>query len=109
MMSPTERSMRGRLAVHTSWANTTDPKARTQPARDAFMRRFEDAVDPDRKLPEAERMRRAESAKKAHYVRLAMKSAAARKAKGGPAKAPQVLSLATDERKDSEQRTKRLS
>jgi hypothetical protein len=41
-------------------------------------RRFLDEVDPDRVLPEAERRRRAESARKVYYQRLALASAKAR-------------------------------
>ena len=48
------------------------------PARAAFLNKFEDQVDPDRVLPEAERLRRAESARKAHFARLALASARAR-------------------------------
>jgi len=46
--------------------------------REAFEARFLDEVDPDRVLPEAERNRRAEHARKAHFQRLALKSARAR-------------------------------
>lgn len=44
---------------------THDPRETTKPARDAFMARFEREVDPDGRLSEAERRRRAEAAKKA--------------------------------------------
>jgi hypothetical protein len=37
------------------------------------MRKFEDAVDPERKLPEDERNRRAEHALKAHMASLSLK------------------------------------
>jgi hypothetical protein len=50
----------------------------TSRARDAFMRRFEDLVDPQRKLVPSERSRRAEAARRAHFTRLALKSANAR-------------------------------
>jgi hypothetical protein len=40
---------------------THDPRETTKPARDAFMARFEREVDPDGRLPEAERRRRAEA------------------------------------------------
>lgn len=78
--------MQARLAAHTSWANTADPAARTAPARQAFRERFEREVDPYRLLPPEERARRAESARKAYYARLALKKAQAarrRKAAGG--------------------------
>ena len=69
----------GRIGAHESWARTPDRSARTANARKAFLSRFEDQVDPDRKLPEAERLRRAEHARKAHFQRLAQRSAAARR------------------------------
>jgi hypothetical protein len=76
-----ERSLAGRLAVETSWANTADPSARTAPARKAFLDRFEHAVDPDGKLAPDERARRAEHARRAHFARLALLSHKARRAK----------------------------
>ncbi len=80
-LSPAERSLRARLAVHTSWANTPDRRARTAAATAASMARFEEQVDPDGSLPAEERARRAESARKAHMARLALASAKARRAK----------------------------
>jgi hypothetical protein len=47
--------------------------------RAGLERRFLDEVDPNRQLPEAERARRVESAKRAYYQRLALASAKARK------------------------------
>ncbi len=43
------------------------------------MARFERQVDPDGTLPEAERRRRAEAAKKAYFLGLALKSTKARR------------------------------
>ncbi len=80
-----ERALQARLASYSSWANTRDPVARTQPARDAFRERFEREVDPECVLPEAERQRRAEAARKAYYTRLALQSAQARRAKAAGA------------------------
>ena len=48
---PTQRQLVARLAAHESWARTPDRTARTAPARDAFLAKFEDLVDPDHKLP----------------------------------------------------------
>lgn len=79
MLTPEERSLRGRIGAHASWSRTADPSARTEPARRAAEARFERQVDPHGVLPPAERKRRAEHAKKAHFARLAMKSAAARR------------------------------
>lgn len=66
------------MAAHSSWARTADRAERTRPGREAFLRRFEDEVDPERKLSEGERLRRAEQARKAHFVRLAFSSSRAR-------------------------------
>lgn len=78
-LSESERSIRGSIAVNTSWANTSDRSARTAPARRAFDERFKRQVDPNNELPEAERNRRAESAKRAYYGKLALASAKARR------------------------------
>lgn len=78
-LSPSELSLRGRLAAHASWAKTADPSARTAKARAAALERFERQVDPDGTLPPAERARRAEHARKAYFAGLALKSAQARR------------------------------
>lgn len=78
-LSPSERALRSRIAAHRSWALTADPSARTAPARAASMARFEREVDPDGTLAPADRARRAESAKKAYFASLALKSAVARR------------------------------
>ena len=80
---PSDASLRAKLAAHTSWANTSDRAARTAAARQAFLDGFEDVVDPDRTLTPAERSRRAEHARKAHFQRLALKSAQSRRQKAG--------------------------
>lgn len=69
-LTPSQRSQRARLAATSRWAKQ-DPSAGTQAAREAFLQRFVDEVDPDRVLPVAERERRAESAKRAHFQRMA--------------------------------------
>lgn len=76
-----DQSAYGRIGAHTRWAQTDNRTAATQPARDALMRKFEDEVDPERTLPVAERARRAASARKAYFQKLALKSAQARRAK----------------------------
>ena len=80
-LTPTERSLRARLAAHSSWAQTADPSSRTRAARDAFLDRFEREVDPDGQLPPEERRVRAEHARKAYFSQLALKSAQARRKK----------------------------
>lgn len=80
-MDPIERSMQMRLAAHVSWANTSDRQARTEKARKAWNDRFEKQVDPDGVLPEAERRQRAESARKAFYAEMSLRSVQARRIK----------------------------
>jgi hypothetical protein len=70
-----------RIAAEISWARTYDRSARTRPAREAFLKRFEREVDPDSKLPPDERRRRADHAKRAYMLRLAKRAVEARKAR----------------------------
>jgi len=51
-----------------------DSRDLTANARSAFMGQFEDQVDPNRELPEAERIRRAQHARSAYFTRLALES-----------------------------------
>ena len=74
-----ERQLLARLAAHESWANTQNRTARTAPAREAFLTKFEDQVDPRRELTPEERAKRATNARKAHFTRLALKSAQSRR------------------------------
>jgi hypothetical protein len=82
-LSPEQRSMRARIAAHTRWAKY-DPVEGTAKARASFLQRFEDEVDPDRTLPEVERVRRAESARKAYMAKLALASSRARAKRAAP-------------------------
>jgi hypothetical protein len=66
----TKKNINARIAAEISWARTQDRSARTRPAREAFLKRFETEVDPDGKLPPDERRRRAEHALRAHMLRL---------------------------------------
>jgi hypothetical protein len=77
-MSPKERKLRARLAAHTSWANTGDRSARTAPAREAAMSRFERQVDPDGTMNPTERALRADAARRAHFASMAYKAARSR-------------------------------
>ena len=76
--SPEVRKQVARLGAHGLHASH-DAKETTEPARRAFLQRFEDEVDPDRIFPDAERLRRAEHARKLYFGRLALKSAQARR------------------------------
>lgn len=77
-VTPAQLSLRGRLAAHASWANTADRTARTANGRAAARARFEQMVDPDGTLPEAERIARAQQAQQAHMLRMSLKASQAR-------------------------------
>jgi hypothetical protein len=76
-LTPTQRSQRARIAALTRWSRE-DPAANAARGQAGLMARFVDQVDPDRVLPEAERQRRAEAARRAHMAQLAFRSAKAR-------------------------------
>ena len=76
-VTPEQRALRGRLGaavLHSRY----DSRYLTQAARGKFFERFINEVDPYRRLPEAERLRRADQARHAHFVRLSTASAKAR-------------------------------
>ena len=77
--TPSERKLAAQIAANESWAQTEDRSERTRPAREALFRKFEREVDPEGKLPPAERARRAEHRRRAHFQRLALKSAQSRR------------------------------
>lgn len=72
------RVLRARLAAHQLHAGVRDAAAHTAPARAAFLSRFEREVDPEGSLEPRERARRAEHARKAYFLRLALASSHAR-------------------------------
>ena len=76
-----DKDINRRIAAEISWSRTYDRSARTRPAREAFLRRFEREVDPEGTLSPDERHRRADHAKRAYMLRLAKRAVAARKAK----------------------------
>lgn len=78
--TPAERTLRARSAAYRLHS-LYDSRELTAKARAAFNDRFYREVDPDNRLSNAERARRAECARKAYYVRLAAKSARARRAR----------------------------
>ena len=79
MIPKSERTLRARIAANARWSRTTDRSAATAPARAAAWQKFEDLVDPERRLPPAERALRAEAARRAHFQRMALRSARARR------------------------------
>jgi hypothetical protein len=78
--TPAQRSLQARIAAYRMHS-MHDPRDTTREARAAFLAKFEREVDPDKRLPEPERRRRAEAAKKAYFNALALKSARARQAR----------------------------
>jgi len=70
-MSESERQLAARIAAHESWASTPDRTARTAPARAALEQKFLDAAGGD--------AIRAVHLRKAHFARLALKSAQSRR------------------------------
>ena len=79
-LSPSERTLRARIAAESQHAQG---KTNTAPAREAAFERFLNEVDPGHTLPEAERIRRAEHARKSHMARLAYLSSRARSKRKG--------------------------
>ena len=80
--TPSERSQAASIMAHQSWANTPDPSARTAPGRAALLAKFECEADPDGTLDPAERARRADHLRKAHFRRMALRSAQTRRRTG---------------------------
>lgn len=66
-----ERAMRSSIAAHESWAHTPNRSARTAPARAALDAKFLQQADGD--------PIRARHLRKAHFARLALKSAQGRR------------------------------
>ncbi len=80
-LTPADRTNIARMAAHVLHSQV-DSVAHTAPARKAFLDRFERDVDPQGVLDPAERARRAAHARKAYFIALARKSAAARRRSG---------------------------
>ena len=96
-LTPDQRSLLARARAYRQHAQG---RTNTAPAREAFNnKKFIDQVDPDRTLPEAERNRRAELARKAYFTELSYRSAVSRaraKAMAADAKAAEVEADAAD-------------
>lgn len=74
-----DKEINRQIAAEISWSRTADRSARTRPAREKFLKRFEHEVDPEGALPADERRRRAEHAKRAYMLRLAKRAVEARR------------------------------
>jgi hypothetical protein len=72
------KSLPRQIAANTRWSKE-DPTRQGEILRAGLDAKFLREVDPDQQLPEAERQRRAECARRAFYQRLALKSAEARR------------------------------
>lgn len=77
MLTPSQRRHRARLGGLAT-SSRHDGSEQTAAARQGFLRKFLDEVDPDRVLGEEERLRRAEAARRLHMARLAWLSAKSR-------------------------------
>lgn len=75
----------GQIGGLTAWSRN-DPETMVGPAHRGFRARFEKLVDPTYRLDPAERMVRADRARRAYMLTLAAKSAESRRnRKAGPA------------------------
>jgi hypothetical protein len=74
------KSLPHQRAANIRWSKE-DPARQGEIMRAGLERRFLDEVDPARLLPEVERLRRAECARRAYYQGLALASAKARRAR----------------------------
>ena len=69
MLSPSERTLWADTRPTCALPCTTARRSLLRPGS-TFLARFEKQVDPDGTLPEAECLRRAEAARKAHFIKM---------------------------------------
>lgn len=77
---PHDMAQRGRIGAYVAHSRH-DTRDLTAKARQTFLDTFEQQVDPEGTLPESERRRRAEAARRAHMARLAYESVKVRRAR----------------------------
>ena len=77
-LTPEERTLRARMGAYRLHA-LYDPRETTKKARVAFAARFDRQVDPDGVLPPAERVRRADAARRAYFTELQLRSSRSRR------------------------------
>jgi hypothetical protein len=83
-LTPEQRRLRAQAAAHARWAKESAVR-QAQLGQNGLIEKFARDVDPDGVLDEKERYRRAESARRAHMLRMSLassKARAARKAQG---------------------------
>lgn len=81
-LSPSQRSLQAAIGSLTRWSRVNTPEARqaaTAPARAARTRAWEQQADPDGVLPPEELAAAVARLKTAHYRRMALASARARR------------------------------
>lgn len=81
-MTPAEKSLIGRIAVQTSWANTEDRTARTEPGRAGLLAKYERQareMHPD--ASEDAVIKAGAALYAAHFARMSLASARSRAAK----------------------------
>ncbi len=78
-LTPTQRSQRARIAAHARWAKEPDRLAATAPGRRAAFEKLLDEVDPEHKLTEAERLKRAKNAQQAQLERIRLAASKSRR------------------------------
>ena len=76
-LTPEQRRLRAQIAANARWSRE-DPAPNAARGQAGLTAKFEREVDPDGSLPPAERARRVEAAKRAHFQRLAFASSRAR-------------------------------
>ena len=84
-MTAADRSLAAQIAANTRWSRE-NPAEQGRRMRAGLEQKFLREVDPDGVLPDAERRRRAECARRAFYQRLALASAKARRERAGGAR-----------------------
>lgn len=82
-LTPAQRSERARIAANVRWSREPDRLAATAPGLRAAYEKLVDAVDPNRVLSEAERLKRAKNAQQAQMARLRYLASRARSRRAG--------------------------
>lgn len=94
-LSHERAALLGRIGAYVQHSRY-DARETTAKARQAFLDRFLDEVDPHRVLPEPERLHRAKCARKAHFARLALRSVERRQSRRQRATVDPVPLLPTE-------------
>lgn len=78
---PVERKLSAQHAALTRWSRkpAEERTEATTPGRTRAWEKFLNQVDPERKLPEAEREKLARQARRAHMIQLSQKAAKAKR------------------------------